>query len=110
MKLSRLSEQVTAAGQIAPKDVPELAAQGFRAIICNRPDGEAADQPSYREVEKAAAEKGLAFVYLPVVPSNITEADVGAFGEAVRQLPKPILAYCRSGARSTALWELSRAG
>ena len=108
MNLNKLSEQLTVTGQIEPRDVSDLAKQGFRSIICNRPDGEAADQPNHIDIERAASDRGMAFIYLPVVASNITEADVAAFKRALKELPAPILAYCRTGGRSAKLWELSR--
>jgi sulfide:quinone oxidoreductase len=110
MHLRKLTDDLAVAQQLTPADIPVVAAEGFRAIICNRPDGEAADQPAYAEIEKEAAALGLPIVYQPVVPNAIGDADVAAFGKAVDELPKPVLAYCRSGMRCTALWGLSQAG
>ena len=110
MQLRRLTNELAVAGQVNPSDVPGLAAQGIRAIICNRPDGEAPDQPAYAEMEKAAAANGIKIVYQPVVPTAISDADAETFGKLLDELPKPVLVYCRSGMRSTALWALSQAG
>jgi sulfide:quinone oxidoreductase len=110
MDVRSLTDKVFVSGQIAAGDVKALAVQGFRAIICNRPDGEALEQPRFSEIEKAAAEHGLAIVYQPVKSGAITDADVDAFHNAVTELPKPVLAYCRSGTRCVALWSLSEAG
>jgi sulfide:quinone oxidoreductase len=110
MTLNKLTDQLAVAGQIEAADIPGLAEQGIKAIICNRPDGEAMDQPSFHEIEAAAADHGIKLVYLPVLSSSISEADVEAFGKALEELPKPVLAYCRSGTRSTVLWSLSQAG
>ena len=110
MQLRRLTNELAVAGQVNPSDVPGLAAQGIRAIICNRPDGEAPDQPTYAEMEKAAAANGIKIVYQPVVMTAISDADAEAFGKLLDELPKPVLVYCRSGMRSATLWALSQAG
>lgn len=110
MALNKLTDELAVAGQIAPADVPALAAEGIRAIICNRPDGEAFEQPPFQDIERAAAENGVQIIYQPVQTGAIGDADVLAFEAAVNDLPKPVLAYCRSGTRCTALWALSEAG
>ena len=110
MEPRKLTGELALAGQIDPGDIASLAAQGIRAIVCNRPDGEAADQPAYSVIEKVAAENGIKSAYLPVIPTAISDADAAAFATLLDELPKPILAYCRSGMRSTALWALSQAG
>ncbi len=110
MELRRLNGELAVTGQISPDDVPVLAAEGFRAIICNRPDGEAPGQPRFAEIEKAAAAIGIEIVYQPVVPTSIDDDDAETFGKLLDELPKPLLIFCRSGMRSTALWALSQAG
>ena len=110
MQLRRLTNELAVAGQVNPSDIPGLAAQGIRAIICNRPDGEAPDQPSYAEMEKAAAANGIKIAYQPVVMTAISDADAEAFGKLLDELPQPVLIYCRSGMRSATLWALSQAG
>ncbi len=110
MHLRKLTDDLAVAAQLTPADIPVVAAEGFRAIVCNRPDGEAPDQTAYAEIEKEAAALGVPFVYLPVVPNAIGDADVAAFAKAVDAFPKPVLAYCRSGMRCTALWGLSQVG
>jgi len=86
-----------------------LAVQGFRALICNRPDGEAADQPNFSEIEAAAKKAGLEIRNLPVVSGKVSDQDAADFGAAMQELPRPILAYCRTGTRSATLWSLSQA-
>ncbi len=109
MDVRKLTDDVFVAPQIEVSDVPGLAARGFRTIICNRPDGEAPEQPRFSEIEKAAAAHGVTILYQPV-SGSISDADVLAFREAINGLPKPLLAYCRSGTRCTSLWSLSEAG
>ena len=110
MLLRRLTNELAVTGQIIPSDMPGLAAQGICGIICNRPDSEAPGQPSYAEIEKAAAANGIKTAYLPVTPTAISDEDAATFGRLLEELPSPVLVYCRSGMRSTALWALSQAG
>ncbi len=108
--VKRLTDEISVAPQIKASELAELAAQGFRSIVCNRPDGEGADQPVFDEIERAAASAGLMARYVPVATGKVTDADAAAFSAAWAELPKPILAYCRSGTRSTTLWALAQAG
>ncbi|KVE61932.1 aminotransferase class V-fold PLP-dependent enzyme [Burkholderia vietnamiensis] len=94
----------TASRQITPGELTAIRHAGFRAVICNRPDGESADQPAFDEIAAAARELGLDARYLPVERDGIDDAQVDAFGALVDALPKPVLAYCRSGSRSALLW------
>lgn len=110
MDLRRIDERLSVSPQILPGEMPALAAAGFRAVICNRPDGEGADQPTAQEVEAAALAAGLAFRYLPVVPGRAGAADAAAFAQALTELPGPVAAFCRTGTRSATLWALSQAG
>jgi sulfide:quinone oxidoreductase len=109
MDLRKLTDDLSVAGQVDPAEIPLLAAQGIRSIICNRPDGEAAGQPPFTMVEQTAAAFGIKVLYLPVVSSAIGDAEVASFGKALEELPKPALAYCRSGTRSAVLWSLNEA-
>lgn len=105
---SSLSPRLSVSGQISAADVARLKERGFCSIICNRPDGEASRQPSFAEIEDAAQRAGLETLYLPVTPDTLSDQTVSKFAEAVRTLPAPILAYCRSGARSRTLWRRSQ--
>lgn len=110
MQLKKLTGEISVAAQIAPIDVAGLAAQGFKSILVNRPDGEGADQPLFAEIEREARACGLQIRYVPVATGKVTDEDVLAFRTALAELPKPILAYCRSGTRSATLWALAEAG
>ncbi|WP_065330467.1 bifunctional protein tyrosine phosphatase family protein/NAD(P)/FAD-dependent oxidoreductase [Tritonibacter mobilis] len=109
MELKEISFKITVSPQVTKKDVAEIKAKGFRAIICNRPDGEGADQPSFEEINAAAKLAGIEARYLPVQSGMVTDEDVAAFRDALEELPRPLLAYCRSGTRSATLWSLSEA-
>ena len=107
MDLKQLDANLAVTGQISPADVSAVAAAGFKSIICNRPDGESEDQPAYAAVQAAAEAAGLTIVYQPVVSSQLNDDDARTFGALFESLPKPVLAYCRSGARCTRLFEQS---
>lgn len=107
MEIRKLTEEVSVAGQIAAADMPTVKAAGFRSLVCNRPDGEGPGQPAYETVAAAARAEGLEAHYLPVVSGALTTENVDDFARLLPSLPKPVLAYCRSGARSTQLWSLA---
>ncbi len=100
------SDGVATSRQITQADLKAIRDAGFRSVICNRPDGESEDQPAFDEIAAAARELGLDARYLPVTPDGIGDAEVQAFGALVNTLPKPILAYCRSGNRAGMLRNL----
>ena len=104
MDIKTISDKVSVSPQISVDDVKDIAAQGFRAIICNRPDGEGADQPSFEEIEAAAKAAGIEAHYVPVQSGMVRDEDVAAFGAALNDVPRPVLAYCRTGTRSATLW------
>lgn len=110
LRIGQLSATCFVSGQISVTDVAELAAQGFRSIVNNRPDGEDWDQPTSAEIETAAAEHGLAYIHLPVYSAGVSPQGVRALQEALSSLQAPVLLYCRSGARSAMLWQLADAG
>ena len=110
MDIRPLTDALSVAGQITPADLPALSGLGFRSIICNRPDGESADQPGWQDLARAAEQAGLRFHHLPVAPGKVTPELARTFGALLEQLPGPVLAYCRSGLRSASLWALSQVG
>lgn len=106
MQLKRLTEMLSVAGHIEPADLAALAARDFRSVINNRPDGEAAEQPASATMTAAAQHAGLHYRHIPVVSGQLQPAQVQAFAAALAALPGPVLAFCRSGTRSTMLWAL----
>jgi sulfide:quinone oxidoreductase len=104
-----LGPDLSVAPQILPTDLAAVARAGFRSVICNRPDGEAADQPGYIEIERAAARQGLQARHLPAEVGKVSDDHGRAFAALMAELPKPVLAYCRTGMRSTTMWALSEA-
>ena len=106
MNINKLNEDFSATGQIGPDDLAQLFEQGFRGVICNRPDDEEPGQPSYETIEAAARAAGLDIRYVPIFHHGVTIDDVEAFATALRELSGPVLAYCRSGARSAGVYGL----
>ncbi|WP_068109298.1 bifunctional protein tyrosine phosphatase family protein/NAD(P)/FAD-dependent oxidoreductase [Tropicimonas marinistellae] len=109
MEFKKLTDGLSVAGQITISDVQKIKDAGFRAIVCNRPDGEGNDQPTFEEIEQAAVEMGLEARYQPVTSGMVQDEQAEEFGRTLTELPGPVLAYCRSGMRSTTLWSLSHA-
>jgi sulfide:quinone oxidoreductase len=105
MEYKQLAPGIHVSGQIGLDALEEIARQGFRAIICNRPDGEDPSQPTSSAVEEKAARLGIGFAYVPVTPEGPDDRDVADMARALERLPRPLLAYCRSGARSAKVWE-----
>jgi len=110
MDIRRVTPDLAVSPQIAPEEIEAVKAAGFASIICNRPDGESLDQPAFAEVEAAAHAAGLTTLFLPVAGGGMSQAHVEAMAKAWPDLPKPVLAYCRSGTRSITLWALSQLG
>lgn len=109
MDIRPLDEALSASPQIAPEDLPAIAAQGFRSVISNRPDGEDPGQPSAEDMRQAAEAAGLAFAHVPVVSGAISDQEVADFNKALADLPKPVCGFCRTGTRTTTLWALANA-
>jgi sulfide:quinone oxidoreductase len=107
MQIKTITPLFTVSDQVTVADVPTLQAAGVKVLICNRPDGETPDQPAWADVAKAAEAAGMQVHIVPVVQDTINAADVRAFGRTL-QSGERIHAFCRSGARTTHLWALSR--
>jgi len=99
-----LTAGLSVAPQITAADVRDAAARGFGAIVCNRPDDEEPGQPAFAAIAAAAQALGLEARHQPVVPGQVTDADAAAFARLLAELPGPVLAYCRSGARCETLF------
>jgi uncharacterized protein (TIGR01244 family) len=105
----QLNDHVFASPQIGLAEVAEAATMGIRLILNNRPEDESEDQTPGAEIEAAAREAGLDYVAIPVTHAGFSEWQVKAMAEALAKADGPVLAYCRSGTRSTLLWALAEA-
>jgi uncharacterized protein (TIGR01244 family) len=104
----KLDETISVAGQVGPEDIAAAAAQGFTFVINNRPDDEQPGQPSGAEIAVAAAAAGLGYRAIPITHAGFSDRQVAAMQEALEAAPGPVLAFCRSGTRSTLVWALAR--
>lgn len=107
MTVYKLTEMCSVAGQIQPEDVAALSRSGFVTIVCNRPDNEDPGQPKAAEIAAACENHGIAFHHLPVSNAGISAEMVAEFQKAVTDSDGQVLAYCRSGQRSSVLWQYS---
>ena len=110
MDIRKINDSFSVAPQIAPEDMAAIAAQGFKTVISNRPDGETPDQPSSSQMESAARAAGLHYRFVPVISGQMVRENVDDFAATLAEADGPVLAFCRSGTRSTTLWALSQAG
>ncbi|MCY4315435.1 MAG: TIGR01244 family sulfur transferase [Roseovarius sp.] len=110
MDIRILTRDFAVSPQISVGSVSEIAKAGYRSILCNRPDGEQYGQCEYRNIAEAAAAQGLESRSVPLASGIITEEVLSDFATAMDELPKPILAYCRSGTRCAMLWSVNQSG
>ena len=103
MKTEHLTHDLSVGSQLSPEDVSVIGAMGFKSIICNRPDGEALGQNLFEEIRTLAERMDIKTAYLPIHATGPTEKDRAEMAKLFQKLPRPILAYCETGARSTAL-------
>jgi uncharacterized protein (TIGR01244 family) len=105
LPIRAVSDTVCVAPQMTPEAMAEVAALGFRSVVNNRPDFEhGPDQPANAAIEAAAKAAGLEYRFLPVSGAYQSPEEIAAFAQLLRELPAPVLAFCRSGARSTRLF------
>ena len=96
------------AGQISPDDLGPLAEAGFRSILCARPDHEEPGQPTFATIAEAAEKAGLKAVHIPV-SGMVGEGQLIRMEAALKDLPRPMFGYCRSGARAGSLYGAAKA-
>jgi sulfide:quinone oxidoreductase len=107
MNISHIADDYAVAPQIFPHHVTILAAQGFVAIICNRPDGEEPGQPTAAEIAAACDAAGLAFHHVPVSGMPIAIEFIEEHRRLITDSDGLVLGYCRSWQRSQIIWQAS---
>ena len=111
LNFQRLTADIAVAGQLDPAAMAEAAAAGFRSVVNNRPDFEGGPtQPTSASIEAAARAAGLEYAWLPVAPSVQTAEEIARFAALLDSLPRPTLAFCRSGTRSGKLVQAALGG
>jgi uncharacterized protein (TIGR01244 family) len=94
-------------GQIEVGDIAAVARAGFKTLICNRPDEEAAGQPAHAPIFAAAQDSGMVCHFIPVTSAGVCSENVDALKLVLANAERPVLAYCRSGARSTMIYQMA---
>ncbi|KQO59478.1 phosphatase [Methylobacterium sp. Leaf102] len=107
MRLTRIDDTVSVAGQPALDEIAALGRAGVTTLINNRPDGEEPGQPGTEAEAAAAQEAGLAYHHLPVTGATLGRPEIDAFRASLRAAPGPVVAHCRSGTRSLTLYALA---
>lgn len=108
--LQQLAADFCVAPQLDASAMAAAAAAGFKSVINNRPDHEGGpEQPTSASIEAAARAAGLEYAHLPVNGAYQSPQEIAEFGRLLQTLPRPILAFCRSGARSGRLYMQAQA-
>jgi uncharacterized protein (TIGR01244 family) len=103
--IQTLSADLSVAPQLGPEAMTQVARAGYKSVINNRPDFEGGpNQPTHASMEAAAKAAGLAYAFLPVASGYQSPDEIARFAQLLATLPKPILAFCRSGTRSGKLY------
>ena len=111
LPIRAVAPDVCVAPQLTPVAMAEAARAGFRSVVNNRPDFEhGPDQPTNAEIEAAARAAGLEYRFLPVAGGYQSPEEIAAFARLLAELPRPLLLFCRSGARSTRLFMQAQGG
>lgn len=108
-QIREIGKNLWTAPQLQAADFAPVAERGFATIINMRPDGEEPGQPHEADLRRAAEAAGLKYEFLPVVGGQFTEQNIVDFARQVKELPKPILTFCRTGTRCANLWKLVEA-
>lgn len=104
LPVRQVADGVFVAAQLDPAAMAAAAAMGFRSVVNNRPDHEhGPGQPEHRHIEAAARAAGLEYRFLPVDGGYQSPEEIAAFAALLTELPRPLLAFCRSGSRSARL-------
>lgn len=110
MPLKYISNHFYVAEQLSVEDLTAIQEQGIKNIICNRPDGEVPNQPAFEMIKSEAAKLGITCFYLPMKDQNVSQQLAQQTKQLLDSLEGPILAYCRTGTRSSIAWSAAQLG
>jgi len=111
LPLRAIAPDVCVAPQLGPEAMAEAARAGFRAVVNNRPDfEEGPHQPTSAQIAAAAQAAGVEYRFLPVDGAYQSPSEIAAMAALLEDLPRPLLMFCRSGARSARLFQAASAG
>lgn len=108
MDIRQINDEYSVTGQITTEELDQIKDLGFKSIVCHRPDEEEPGQPGFADIAARAEELGLEIRHIPVGRMGVDADGVHAMVDALDELPRPMLGFCRSGARSTAIYEKSQ--
>ena len=108
MDIKKLNDKVSVAAQIALHDMADIAEAGFQVVMSNRPDGEQPGQPTFAQIKAAAQHHGMEAISVPVVSGRMQPDDPAKFGTVLDAFEGKVLAFCRTGTRSSILWALDQ--
>ena len=103
-----LNAQVSVAGQMTTDKFQQLIQAGFKSVIVNRPDQEQGNTVSVAQLRQIAEQSQVSVIYQPILSGKISQTDVTEFAKYYNELPKPILMVCRSGSRSSILFNQAK--
>ena len=103
-----LNAQVSVAGQMTTDKFQQLIKAGFKSVIVNRPDQEQGNTISVTQLRQIAEQSQTSVIYQPILSGKISQTDVIEFAKYYNELPKPILMVCRSGSRSSILFNQAK--
>jgi len=110
LEFKRINDDISVSEQISANDLEQIKAAGFVTIVNNRPDGEVAGQPSSAEIELASKLAGLQYYFIPMGRGGVSPEMIKQTRAVLENADGPVLAFCRTGTRSTTLWALSQGG
>jgi uncharacterized protein (TIGR01244 family) len=108
MDIRPINDEYSVTGQITADELDQIKDMGFKSIVCHRPDEEEPGQPHFADIAARAQALGLEIRHIPVDRMGVDAGGVNAMVDALDELPRPMLGFCRSGARSTAIYEKSQ--
>jgi uncharacterized protein (TIGR01244 family) len=108
MDIRQIDDEYSVTGQISVEDLDQIKALGFKSVVCHRPDEEEPGQPHFAEIAARAKELGLDIRHIPVGRMGVEAEGVMAMVDTLDEFPRPMLGFCRSGARSTAIYDKSQ--
>jgi uncharacterized protein (TIGR01244 family) len=109
MIINQLSKDFSATPQITVAEVQDLAARGFKTIVCGRPDSEVSAGETSQDIKQAAAAAGMSYHHLPLVPGELNLKHVEALRKILKNESGQVLGYCRTGGRAASLWAFVQA-
>jgi uncharacterized protein (TIGR01244 family) len=108
LDIRQINDEYSVTGQITVEELDQIKAMGFKSLVCHRPDDEEPGQPRFADIAARAKELGLDIRHIPVGRMGVDAEGVRAMVDALDEFPRPMLGFCRSGARSTAIYEKSQ--